>query len=146
MLSHFQGVPIFAGMSEEAILLLVKRAKEERFQPGAVIVQEGESGNRFFLLAEGEVRVVKQLGAAHEVELARLKTRDFFGEMCILETLPRSASVQALAPTQVFSVSSFDFLQLYNKLPAQYGILVLNVARDLSRRLRHLDEAFAAKG
>jgi len=145
MLSHFQGVPIFAGLSEEAINLLVEHAREVVAQPGELIVKEGESGNRFFLIGDGEVRVVKHLGGEHEAELARLKARNFFGEMCILETLPRSASVQAVLPTVVYSVSSMDFLHLYKALPSQYGILLLNLARDLSRRLRHLDEAFAAK-
>jgi CRP-like cAMP-binding protein len=96
-------------------------------------------------MGKGEVRVVKHLGEACETELARLKERDFFGEMCILETLPRSASVQAVTDVVVYSVSSMDFLKLYQQHPAQYGILLLNLARDLSRRLRHLDEAFAAR-
>jgi len=77
--------------------------------------------------------------------LARLGPHDFFGEMCILETLPRSASVQAITDTTAFALSSLDFLYLYEKLPAEYGILVLNLARDLSRRIRHLDEEFAAR-
>jgi CRP/FNR family cyclic AMP-dependent transcriptional regulator len=145
MHSQLQGVPIFAGLSEEAIDLLVKHARELHVKAGDLIVHEGESGNRFYLIGEGEVRVVKQHGTPHEVELARLGPRDFFGEMCILETLPRSASVQATTEATVFALSSLDFLYLYEKLPSEYGILVLNLARDLSRRIRHLDEVFAGR-
>lgn len=143
---QLQGVPIFAGLSDEAIDLMVKHAHETHTKPGDCIVREGESGNRFYLIGAGEVRVVKQLDTPHEVELARLGPHDFFGEMCILETLPRSASVQAITDTTAFALSSLDFLYLYEKLPAEYGILVLNLARDLSRRIRHLDEVFAARG
>jgi CRP-like cAMP-binding protein len=146
MHQHFQGVPIFAGLSEEAIGLLVKHAREMLVKAGDFIVREGESGNRFYLIGQGEVRVVKQVGTPQEFELARLGPRDFFGEMCILETLPRSASVQAVTDSEVFALSSLDFLYLYEKLPSEYGILVLNLARDLSRRIRHLDEVFAARG
>ena len=102
-------------------------------------------GNRFFLVGEGLVRVCKHLGLPHEVELARLSPGDFFGEMCILETLPRSATVQAVIDTTVYSLTSLNFYHLYQAMPAQYSILVVNIARDLSRRLRHLDEVFAAK-
>lgn len=143
---QFQGVPIFAGLSDEAIDLLVKHARELHVRPGEFIVNEGESGNRFYLIDKGEVRVVKQAGTSHEVVLAKLGPHDFFGEMCILETLPRSASVEAITEATVFALSSLDFLYLYEKLPSEYGILVLNLARDLSRRIRHLDEVFAARG
>lgn len=143
---QLQGVPIFAGLSEEAINLLVKHARTLLVKAGDFIVREGESGNRFYLIGQGEVRVVKQVGTPQEFELARLGPRDFFGEMCILETLPRSASVQAVTDGEVFALSSLDFLYLYEKLPSEYGILVLNLARDLSRRIRHLDEVFAARG
>lgn len=145
MRESFQGVPIFAGLSEEALELLVARAKETTVASGACVVREGERGNRFFIIASGEVRVCKGAGAPAEVELARLGRGEFFGEMCILETLPRSASVLAVADSRLFSLSSLDFLHLYNTLPGQYGILVLNLARDLSRRLRRLDEVFAAR-
>ncbi|MBI3875106.1 MAG: cyclic nucleotide-binding protein, partial [Verrucomicrobia bacterium] len=64
---------------------------------------------------------------------------------CILETLPRVATVQAVTETHLLWMSSLAFLHLYERLPAQYGLLVLNIARDLSRRLRRLDERFAAK-
>ncbi|HEY1170080.1 MAG TPA: cyclic nucleotide-binding domain-containing protein [Verrucomicrobiae bacterium] len=145
MHAQLQGVPIFAGLSEEAIELLVKHAREIEVKAGDFIVREGESGNRFYLVGEGEVRVVKHAGTAHEVELAHLIAHDFFGEMCILETLPRSASVQTVTDAKVIALSSMDFLSLYKALPSEYGILILNLARDLSRRIRHLDELFAAR-
>jgi CRP-like cAMP-binding protein len=65
--------------------------------------------------------------------------------MCILETLPRSATVQAMVDSTLLSLSSVTFYHLYHEMPAQHSILVVNIARDLSRRLRHLDEAFAAR-
>lgn len=140
-----KNVPILAGLEEAAINLLWERAVETKAPAGSVIVREGEAGNRFFLVGEGAVRVCKHFGEPHETELARLATGNFFGEMCILETLPRSATVQAIADTTLYSLTSLAFYHLYQTMPAQYSILVLNIARDLSRRLRHLDEVFAAR-
>ncbi|MBI4324882.1 MAG: cyclic nucleotide-binding domain-containing protein [Chloroflexi bacterium] len=145
MHSLMQGVPIFAGLDSQGLDLLLQRVEEMTVAAGDLVLREGELGNRFFLIGSGSVRVCKQSGQPEEVELARLGPRDFFGEMCILETLPRSATVQALAPSTLFSLPSTAFYHLYKARPEQYCILLLNIARDLSRRLRRLDEAFAAR-
>ena len=143
--SLFAGVPIFVGLTDEALALLFKRAEEVAVGKGDLVVHEGEAGSKMFVIRSGAVRVVKRLGAADEVLLARLGPKDFFGEMCILETLPRAASVQAMEQTELIGLSSAAFYHLYQGMPDQYVILLLNIARDLSRRLRKLDEAYAVK-
>lgn len=145
MISLLKNVPIFAGLTEEALKLLLQQAVEQEFPAGSVIVKEGEASNLLFLIGEGKVRVVKNFERAGEVELAVLEARDFFGEMCIIDTMPRVATVQAVGPTRLFSISSMAFHRLYCQMPAQHSILILNIARDLARRLRHLDETFAAR-
>lgn len=140
-----KNVPIFAGLEEAAINLLWERAVETRVPAGSAIVREGEIGNRFFLVGKGSVTVCKHCGQPIEIELARLGVGDFFGEMCILETLPRAATVLAVTDATLYSLTSMAFYHLYEVMPGQYSILVLNIARDLSRRLRHLDDVFAAR-
>lgn len=139
------GVPIFAGLEDAALDLLGQRAVAASFREGELIVREGELGNRLFVIDDGAVRVCKHWGTPEEVQLAVLGPKDFFGEMCILETLPRSATVQAVVGTRVFGLTSLTFYHLFQQMPDQYSILILNIARDLSRRLRSLDEAFAAR-
>ena len=145
MRAALQNVPIFAGLNETALNLLWERAKEIKASTGDVIVREGETGNRLFIVGEGLVKVCKNFGQPDEIELAKLAPGNFFGEMCILETLPRSATVQAVIDTTLYSLTSLAFYHLYETMPAQHSILVLNIARDVSRRLRHLDEVFAAR-
>lgn len=145
MRALLQTIPILAGLDEAALDLLWARATQSEAQAGSVVVREGEAGNRLFVISEGLVRVCKDFGKPHEIELTRLGRGEFFGEMCILDTLPRSATVQAITDTSLFSLNSLTFHQLYKAAPAQYSILVLNLARDLSRRLRRLDEKFAAR-
>ena len=140
-----RSVHILAGLDESALHLLWEHALETRAPSRSVIVREGDDGNRFFLIAEGSVRVCRHFGQPDEVELARFGPGDFFGEMCILETLPRCATVQAIDDTLLYSLTSLTFYDFYEKMPRQHSILLLNIARDLSRRLRHLDEIFAAK-
>ncbi len=145
MICLLREVPIFAGMDDIALHLLLERSEPEVFAEGAIIVQEGERGNRMFVIEEGSVRIVKNHGSPLETELAILNKKDFFGEMCILNTLPRSATVQALTPVTAVSVNGAMFHRLYKQRPDQYSILILNIARDLSRRLCHVDELFASR-
>jgi len=145
MSTLFERVPIFAGLEPDALRLLAGRAQFSKAAEGSSIVKEGEPGNRFFLIESGSVRVVKGLGTPGEIELARLGPLDFFGEMCILETLPRAATVVAAAETRLWGLSSAAYLRLYEEQPKQYALLVLNIARDISRRLRSLDERFAQR-
>ena len=144
MRAMLQNVPILTGLDDAALNFLWDRAVESEAPAGGVIVSEGEPGNRFFLIGEGQVKVCKHFGRPNEIQLARLSRGDFFGEMCILETLPRSATVQAIVATRLYSLTSLVFFHLYEAMPSQHSLLVLNIARDLSRRLRHMDEAFAA--
>ena len=145
MYQQFRDVPIFAGLTEETLKNLSNRATQTVIAGGTMIVKEGEMGNRFYLISSGSVRVIKSSGGTDAVELATLRKGQFFGEMCILETLPRVATVEALEETTLFSLSSMAFYNLYETAPKEYCILVLNIARDLSRRIRHLDEQFAAR-
>ena len=138
-------VPIFCGVDDEAQRRLLRSSDERTAQADQVILHEGEMGNRLFIIVSGSVRVCKRFGQPGEVLLATLGPTDFFGEMCILEAQPRSATVVATTETVLLSIPASAFYQLFHEVPAQYGILVLNIARDLSRRLRRLDDSFAAR-
>src|SRR4051812_1037497 len=127
MRSLLQKVPIMAGLDEPAVTMLLERVVESKVPTGGVIIREGEAGNRFFLVAQGGVRVCRAFGQPGEVELAKLGERDFFGEMCILETLPRSATVQAVVDTTLYSLTAMTFYHLYQAMPGQYSILLLNI-------------------
>ena len=137
-------IPIFDGLDKETLDHLWNQVEKMEIPAGTVVVREGEPGNRLFLIGSGFVRVCKRFDQPDEVELAALTEGDFFGEMCVLETLPRAATVQAVTESTLYSMPSSVVFNLSQKNPAQYAILLLNLARDLSRRLRALDEAFAA--
>ncbi len=131
-----------AGLDSEALRYLSGMAQEERHAAGAVIVGEGESGNRMFFISQGQVAVIKGLGSAAPVTLAQFGSGQFFGEMSLVESVVRSASVVAVEEVVVCSLKGTDFHRLYRHRPDQYGIVMLNIARDLARRLRALDEKF----
>ena len=145
MVSLLQNVPIFAGLEDDALELLLEHTVARDFPENEVVVREGDASNLLFLIGSGYVRVIKNFGKPDQIELTTLGEKDFFGEMCIIDTLPRMATVLTGAPSTLFSISSMAFHRLYKTFPAQHSILILNIARDLARRLRRLDEVFAAR-
>jgi CRP-like cAMP-binding protein len=145
MISLLQDVPIFAGLETGALELLLSHSAQQEYERDAVVVREGEPGHVMFIIAEGAARICKHFGQPDEVELIVLGPADFFGEMCILEPMPRSATVRAIEPLKLCALPARAFHQLYKAMPAQHSILLLNIARDLSRRLRRMDEVFAAR-
>ncbi len=135
-------LPVMAGLDDAALGFLRGLAGEEHYAAGGAIVREGERGDRVYFVCTGRVRVVKAAAGEPAVRLAEFGPGDFFGEMSLVESVVRSASVIALEPTRVFTLKGMDFYKLYRQRPEQYGIVVLNIARDLARRLRQLDEHF----
>jgi CRP-like cAMP-binding protein len=138
-------IPVLAGTNAAAQTLLATEGTVREFAAGEWIVREGEEVHAFFILAEGEVEVVKRAGAPEEVTLCALTRGNFFGEMCILGPMPRAASIRAVGCGKVIEIKAATLHHLYQKMPEQYAILLLNLARDMARRLSRLDEAFVAR-
>ena len=142
--AFLQAIPIFAGLTSAALAEIANAAQEAVFLAGDIIVREGEPGDRMFIIGAGSVEVVKYLGQSHETVLANLRPRDFLGEMSIIDCVARSASVRAVEETVLFALKGIDLYRLFQKHPDQYAIVILNIARDISRRLRAIDEKYAA--
>jgi CRP/FNR family transcriptional regulator, cyclic AMP receptor protein len=137
-------IPIFAGLRADAVAEIAQAVEEAEFRGGEVIVREGEAGNRMFIIHSGRVEVVKHLGQPRETVLATFGPRDFLGEMSIIECVARAASLRTLEDSFLFALKGTDLYHLFRRLPDQYAIVILNIARDLSRRLRAIDEMFTA--
>jgi CRP-like cAMP-binding protein len=92
-----------------------------------------------FVLESGEVAVLKRW-EGRQYLLGNLRQGDCFGEMALLDLFPRSASVLALAPCTAIELSTASFFSLYETDIEQFALVQMNIARELSRRLRAADE------
>jgi CRP/FNR family cyclic AMP-dependent transcriptional regulator len=137
-------IPIFAGLHAAARSEIARAVEESAFHAGDLIVREGEPGDRLFLIHAGRVEVVKHLAQSHETILAVLGPTDFLGEMSLIECVTRCASLRAIEDTFLFALKGTDLYHLFQRHPDQYAIMILNLARDLCRRLRAMDERFSA--
>jgi CRP-like cAMP-binding protein len=145
ILKAFACAPFLVGLNTEAFAILGEKGDVQDFSPGDLIVREGEAGHSLFIIVDGDVEIVKNLGAPHCVVLTQLHPGNFFGEMCVVDPVPRAATVRARGTVRVIEITSGTLHHLFKKMPDQYAIMILNIARDMARRLRSLDEAFAVR-
>ena len=138
-------MPVLAGTKLDARNMIAEEGAVRDFSAGEWIVREGQEGHSFFILVSGEVEVVKRAGTPEEIILSTLKQGEFFGEMCILAPMPRAASIRTSQPARAIEIRAATLHHLYQKAPDQYAIVLLNLARDLARRLCNIDEAYAAR-
>lgn len=104
------------------------------YQDGELICREGESTAEMYVIRKGSVRVFKA-SPMGEVHLAVLAKGDFFGEMSVLENLPRDASAQALGETEVLVMTPGALLVRLRRDPT----LAFELLRRLSGRVRTLN-------
>ena len=138
-------IPVLAGTTHAAQTLLASEGTILELPPGKWVVREGDEGHACFILVEGEVEVIKHADTSSAITLARLRSGTIFGEMCILGPMPRAASVCTLTSIRVIEIKAATLHHLYQTMPDQYAIVLLNLARDMARRLCQLDEAYAAR-
>jgi CRP-like cAMP-binding protein len=134
--------PIFGGLIGEELERVAGLLREHGYRAGDVIVREGEPGRDMYIVRTGQVVVERggQNGAA-PLLLATLSNGDFFGEMAVIDIQPRSATVRATEETTLFSLSNRDLHHLSHRDLKTFTLIVMNIAREISRRLRQTDQA-----
>jgi len=137
--SELRSVALFAGLPEEVFAHLAATLPQRSLAPGSVVFREGDAARALFVLLEGELEVTKQSRRGSESRVAILGPSDTFGEMSLLDMQPRSATVRTLSPVRIVELGADALDELYRKDVKAYALLVLNLARDLSRRLRVAD-------
>jgi CRP/FNR family transcriptional regulator, cyclic AMP receptor protein len=136
MIPLLQRMPLFAGLSQDELRMIAQIIKQQRYARNRVIIRAEERGDVFFLLTAGVVRVSVAGNQGKEIILGVLYPNDFFGEMALLDGLPRSATVTAVADSEVLMISRRDFLDCIRRVPQIAAKMIVT----LSLRLRRTDQ------
>lgn len=137
-------IGLFGGLDEATLAALAQALPVEDVDVGVSVVTEGESAREMFVVLEGELEVLKRAPNGSDVRVALLGPTSWFGEMSILDVQARSASVRALARSRLARMSAEHVERLlYRRDPKAYALFVMNIARELSRRLRVTDSILA---
>jgi CRP-like cAMP-binding protein len=129
-------VPLFGPMKKRELKKIAEAAEELLYEPGEMIITEGERDSRLFVLLEGEVEVIKSLGQPSQRRLARLGPGGYFGEMSVWGKAVRTASVRATGPARMLSLGDFSLRQAMERYP-YIAVELLNV---MSLRMQQMEE------
>jgi len=142
--ARLREIGLFGALNDEVLEGLTRKLKTMRVHPGESVFREDDTVAReMYVLLEGEMEVSKRSRRGRDMRVAILGPSDCFGEMSMIDMQARSASVRALAPSLLLKVTSEDMDGLYRSDLKSYTLIVLNIARDLSRRLRVTDGILA---
>jgi CRP-like cAMP-binding protein len=137
--TFLEGIPVFGGLSDGTLHRIVGMLHEQEFQPHDVVCREGETGTSMYVIGAGEVVLCKTGESGKQVRVVRMGRGDFFGETTLIEMQPRAATAIAEAPTTTYALSNKDLYRLYREDIQGYVMIIQNIARELSRRLRRAD-------
>ena len=134
-----QQMPIFGGLPAEALDLLLEDARSVTMPAQDYFFREGDPAVSMFVLERGSVSVLKSW-QGRELLLRRLGKGDCFGEMALLDLFPRSAAVRAEEECSAIELTPGHLYRLYERDPARFAMIQMNMAREMSRRLRETND------
>ena len=130
-LSLLRQVELFQGIDGAELQLIAEEMTERLYADGEVVFREGDAGDELFMLLSGIMHVYVERDN-NVISYNRLQAGEFFGEMALLEDVPRSATVQAEAPSTCLTLSRQGFMDLMNRHPQT----VFKIMKGLVPRLR----------
>lgn len=140
---HLRRYSMFGGLTPETFETLRPFIHVEQYNAGDHVVEEGDVNDRVYFICDGSVEVLKHLSGKGPQECRRItvmETGDTFGEMELIDVQPCAATVRALKPTRTITLSNHDLYRVSKTDLKTYTLLIMNLARELSRRIRTMDK------
>lgn len=127
---------LFADFNEADLAAVMQMSRQETYQTGEAILQEGSGGSTMYLVVRGRASI-RKLSGEQQVEIKQVSAGECFGEMAVISQMPRSATVVALQPTEVIAISGAVLRSANQALCMK---LYRNITALLTERLRQRDE------
>lgn len=134
-----QGMPIFGALRDDTLQFLLQHAPERQLAGGGYFVMQDEPAASMFVLESGRAVVIKTW-QDRSILLHHLGEGDCFGEMALMDLMPRSASVRAEEDCRALEISTDALALLAQHDLEQFTLLQMNLAREVCRRLRSTDD------
>jgi CRP-like cAMP-binding protein len=137
--------PLFDLLSSAELDVLGELSRPHRFEAGAQVFAEGEVGASLFVLASGEVEVSRRAPSGEEKAIAILSAPAAFGEMSLIDREQRSATIRARTECVALQLTAENFNAFRKHSRDGFTLVVVNIARLLSTRLRETNARLAER-
>lgn len=132
-------VPLFAGLNEEQYAALASRTGGVSLRRGEVLFEEGDPGDRLFIITEGKVKLGHTSPDGRESLLAILGPGEIIGELTLFDPGPRSTTATAVSPVSLLSLDHQALMDILDVNPS----LAKHMLRALAQRLRRTNESLS---
>lgn len=137
-----RGSVMLQGLNDEELAKLAEFCEDRQMAEGMTVFIENMPGESLFLIRKGSIRISKMFAEGDEKTLAVLGPEDVFGEMAVLDGLPRSATARVAADAELISLKKKDYESLCKCDPELALRLIMNVVRVFSRRIRETNDEY----
>lgn len=125
-------IPLFAGLNKRELQRIAAVCRRQDYPPSTPLVWQGAPGAAFFVIESGKVRILQQRQDGDMHELAVLGPGETFGEMALLDEMPRSATALAAEQTTALALPAWEFRAILKEEPD----ITIKLLAALSLRLR----------
>jgi CRP/FNR family cyclic AMP-dependent transcriptional regulator len=138
-ISILKNVTIFAGFSEKALHRVFSNCPIIEKKAGETIVEEGQTASEIYIILQGKVSIVLDM-KSDPFELAMFGPGDVIGEASVIGVQKHSATALAKEITELLVLTRTMLMEIYDRDKGTFSMLILNIARELARRLHHTNE------
>jgi len=129
-----QNIDLFDGLNETDLAVLEQHCTTRQYPANTILINEGDETDSMYVILAGEAKVFMSDDSGKEVTLNILADGDYFGELALLDDMPRSASVMTMQPSKLLVISKTEFRRCLGDHPE----IATNIIRCLSQRVRSL--------
>jgi CRP-like cAMP-binding protein len=144
-MQQLQKSRLFEGLIPEEVEMLAELTQQKNYGIGDVVFEQGDVGDSLFLLIEGSVEVVQKDEAGSEFVITTLMAPTFFGEMSLIDKEYRSATIRAKEESTLLCLTNENLHSFARVYKNGFTLVVINIARVLSSRLRETNRKLLQK-
>ena len=126
-------IPMFRHLGRRQRTVLAQHFCRRRYRAGDVVVRQGDTSMSFYAVLSGSVRIVRQAEGGERIDIIEEGKGSFFGEMGVIDDLPRAATVIALEPTECALLAKWDFQRELAEDPG-IALALISVLNDRIRK------------
>lgn len=140
-----RNMPLFASMTDTQYAAVRDTGKVIFARAGSTLIRQGDTARGMSVIVDGTVRVDLPLPDGTRTTLAHLETGDVFGELSLLDRLPRSADAVAATDARIFLIDGAEFDKLRQHSRGAVYCILRGIAPVLGRRVRTVDDLIAQR-
>jgi len=133
-------VSFFDTLSDDELSEVIALTKQEDFKEGDRLFNEGDKGDKLYIIISGAIRISKTIPGMGEEALSILRTGDYFGEMALIEDISRTADATAHEGSSLITISKEDLQSIMDKDREMGYKILTKFVETLSRRLRETND------